>query len=132
MVNIFVLARFEQSVHLNLSDYMQLVITSIRRLLIVLVTLVVFSLNLFNAINILHSSWRLPEAQVPSVESPQKYRARPPDYMSGDEASQTPQPPQPPPLPRHASREKVCLMYCKLTLRLLLTGRDGKGFLGDE
>ncbi|XP_026314069.1 uncharacterized protein LOC113225833, partial [Hyposmocoma kahamanoa] len=57
------------------------------------------------------SSWRLPEAQGPTVESPQKYRARPPDYMSGDEAPQPLQPPQPPPLPRHASREKMVKRY---------------------
>ncbi|XP_075978367.1 uncharacterized protein LOC142978031 isoform X2 [Anticarsia gemmatalis] len=44
------------------------------------------------------SSWRLPEAEGSSIEAPQKYRARPPDYMSGDEA-----PPPPPPLPRHSS-----------------------------
>ncbi|CAB3261837.1 unnamed protein product [Arctia plantaginis] len=44
------------------------------------------------------SSWRLPEAEGPTTEAPQKYRPRPPDYMSGDEA-----PPPPPPLPRHSS-----------------------------
>lgn len=44
------------------------------------------------------SAWRLPEAEGSTEEAPQKYRARPPDYMSGDEA-----PPPPPPLPRNSS-----------------------------
>ncbi|XP_022814232.1 uncharacterized protein LOC111348018 [Spodoptera litura] len=44
------------------------------------------------------SSWRLPEAEGSITEAPQKYRPRPPDYVSGDEA-----PPPPPPLPRTSS-----------------------------
>ncbi|KAF9805392.1 hypothetical protein SFRURICE_018283 [Spodoptera frugiperda] len=44
------------------------------------------------------SSWRLPEAEGSVTEAPQKYRPRPPDYVSGDEA-----PPPPPPLPRTSS-----------------------------
>ncbi|KAM3957157.1 uncharacterized protein ACR2FA_008872 [Aphomia sociella] len=48
------------------------------------------------------NSWKLPEAEGPTTEAPQKYRSRPPDYMSGDEA-----PPPPPPLPRRTCKEKV-------------------------
>ncbi|XP_052753477.1 uncharacterized protein LOC113513357 isoform X1 [Galleria mellonella] len=47
------------------------------------------------------NSWKLPEAEGSTVEPPQKYRSRPPDYMSGDEA-----PPPPPPLPRRVCKEK--------------------------
>ncbi|CAK1580657.1 unnamed protein product [Parnassius mnemosyne] len=46
------------------------------------------------------NSWKLPEASVIEKEAPQKYKSRPLDYVSGDEA------PQPPPLPRHASKSK--------------------------
>ncbi|XP_063536047.1 uncharacterized protein LOC134745881 [Cydia strobilella] len=45
------------------------------------------------------NSWKLPELEG-TTEAPQTYRARPPDYVSGDEA------PQPPPLPRRSSRDK--------------------------
>ncbi|XP_039753391.1 uncharacterized protein LOC120628834 [Pararge aegeria] len=44
--------------------------------------------------------WKLPETDIGLHDAPQRYRPKPPDYMSGDEA------PQPPPLPRHSSRDK--------------------------
>ncbi|KAG6455656.1 uncharacterized protein LOC115447051 isoform X2 [Manduca sexta] len=51
------------------------------------------------------SAWKLPEPEaVP--ETPQKYKARPPDYVSGDEA-----PPPPPPLPRRSSRGRQVPHY---------------------
>ncbi|CAG4959322.1 unnamed protein product [Parnassius apollo] len=46
------------------------------------------------------NSWKLPEASVIEKEAPQRYKSRPLDYVSGDEA------PQPPPLPRNASKSK--------------------------
>ncbi|XP_072949627.1 uncharacterized protein [Epargyreus clarus] len=46
------------------------------------------------------NSWKLPEAEGVEKESPQKYRPRPVDYTSGDEA------PQPPPLPRHINKDR--------------------------
>ncbi|XP_050351138.1 uncharacterized protein LOC126773921 [Nymphalis io] len=43
---------------------------------------------------------RLPETDESKQEAPQRYRPRPPDYESGDEA------PQPPPLPRHRKEKQ--------------------------
>ncbi|KAL4712082.1 hypothetical protein ACJJTC_005318 [Scirpophaga incertulas] len=43
------------------------------------------------------NSWRLPESDSAEIGSVQKYRARPPDYASEEDA---PPPPPPPPLPR--------------------------------
>ncbi|XP_034832300.1 uncharacterized protein [Maniola hyperantus] len=49
--------------------------------------------------------WKLPETDVKLQDAPQRYRPKPPDYMSGDEA------PQPPPLPRQSSRDKKLKRY---------------------
>ncbi|XP_013170126.1 PREDICTED: uncharacterized protein LOC106119624 [Papilio xuthus] len=47
------------------------------------------------------NNWKLPESVDEARQSVQRYRRRPPDDVSGDEAPpQPPQPPQPPPLPR--------------------------------
>ncbi|CAH2095846.1 unnamed protein product [Euphydryas editha] len=51
------------------------------------------------------NTWRLPETDESVQEAPQRYRPRPPDYVSEDEA------PQPPPLPRHVSKEKQPKRY---------------------
>ncbi|XP_045448167.1 uncharacterized protein LOC123656541 [Melitaea cinxia] len=51
------------------------------------------------------NTWRLPETDSSVSEAPQRYRPRPPDYVSEDEA------PQPPPLPRHVNKEKQQKRY---------------------
>ncbi|XP_023938844.2 uncharacterized protein LOC112046458 isoform X2 [Bicyclus anynana] len=54
-------------------------------------------------------TWKLPETDATEQEPPQRYRPKPPDYMSGDEA------PQPPPLPRRSSRDKKLNRYPEIS-----------------
>ncbi|CAK1551359.1 unnamed protein product [Leptosia nina] len=49
-----------------------------------------------------NSTWKLPEPQFPQIS---QYRIRPPDYFSGDEAT------QPPPIPRRSTSNEIIKRY---------------------
>ncbi|CAH0398157.1 unnamed protein product [Chilo suppressalis] len=64
------------------------------------------------------NSWKLPEPEGAPIEAGQRYRARPPDYVSGDEGparapppALPPPPPPPSPPPRRSSRTKQIPHY---------------------